>query len=92
MQQSNNRYTRALEIRYTRDNLNGYAAKSGMSSTKINWNCNVYYYWQPNSHSTWRLDDVAKLYEAIDNGTAVPTSMLSPVMVELLTSTVALIS
>jgi Beta-lactamase enzyme family len=69
MQVSNNRYTRAIELRYGRANINALAQTLGMSSTDQNqiFGCGN----DNNEHNSWTLDDAGKLYEAISNGTAV---------------------
>jgi hypothetical protein len=72
MQVSNNRYTRAIELRYGRSSLQAFAASLGMASTRLDqiFGCAI----DNGVYNTWTLDDGARLYEAIDNGTAVPAS------------------
>jgi hypothetical protein len=69
---SNNRYTRALELRYGRGNLAAYAASLGMSATS--WGQIFGCGWDDGHRNTWNLVDAGKLYEAIVTGTAVPGS------------------
>ena len=70
MQQSNNRYTRALELRYGRDNLAAFASSLGMSNTNFVqiFGCAV----DGGQKNVWNLVDAGKLYEAIASGVAVP--------------------
>jgi hypothetical protein len=84
MQVSNNRYTRAIELRYGRDSVNGLAQALGMTNTSQNqiFGCGS----DNNQHNVWTLDDAGKLYEAIAAGTALnptETQTLNQIMLTL---------
>ena len=72
MRVSNNRFTRAIELRYGRANLQAYASSLGMGSTRLLqiFGCGA----DGGVQNTWSLDDAGRLYEAMVNGSAVPAS------------------
>lgn len=81
MQVSNNRYTRALELRYGRGNLSAYAASLGMSSTRFDqiFGCG----WDGGLRNNWTLDDAGRLYEAIVTGSAGSASVRDQLMSDM---------
>ena len=72
MQVSDNRFTRAIELRYGRGNLQAFAASLGMGNTRLNqiFGCG----WDGDLQNVWTLDDASKLYEALASGQAVPAN------------------
>ena len=78
LQVSDNRLTRALELRYGRGNLAAYASNLGMSGTSLNqiFGCG----WDNGRRNSWTLADAGRLYEGIVSGTAVPATALDQVL------------
>ena len=72
MQLSNNRFTRAVELRYGRGNLQAFASSLGMANTRLSqiFGCGA----DGGVQNFWTLADAGRLYEAIATGNAVPAA------------------
>lgn len=84
MQISNNRYARAVELRYGRNNIQSFAAALGMGNTHLYqiFGCGA----DGGVQNSWTLDDAGRLYEAISNGSAVPPASKDTLLGLMLTS------
>jgi Beta-lactamase enzyme family len=72
MHRSDNRMTRAIELRYGRVNLQNLASTVGMAHTSLR---QIFGCANDNGReNSWSLDDAARLYEGIATGTVVPAS------------------